>query len=202
MLDRSVVARAFAYAALVVVCACGGRQADVTDPNAPAPVVSPSGPAAPPGSMPVCAAGGVPFQDGAVIGPRADEYDYGVDVDVSCSGKSSGFLRAQAAAPVGYVTLFSTVPPDGFRAQKLRVAGFVKSDAVSGWAGLWARVLDDAGTTLAFQNMAARPIVGTTDWSRYELVVDVPAGASSIYIGLSLDGPGQVWVDGVVVDAP
>lgn len=36
-------------------------------------------------------------------------------------------------------------------------------------------------------------VTGTTDWTYYELVCDIPAGAPYIPIGISLIGTGQVW---------
>jgi hypothetical protein len=58
--------------------------------------------------------------------------------------------------------------------------------------------------TLALDNMQNRPIRGTTDWTRYEVVLDVPAEGVAIAYGTLLEGAGSVWVDDVsleVVDA-
>ena len=47
---------------------------------------------------------------------------------------------------------------------------------------------------LAFDNMAARPIRGTVDWQRYDVVLDVPAEAKAIALGVLLTGTGEVFV--------
>ena len=53
------------------------------------------------------------------------------------------------------------------------------------------------GTTLAFDNMNARPIKGSRDWARYDIVLDVAKEAKSICIGILLQGQGKVWLSGV-----
>jgi len=54
----------------------------------------------------------------------------------------------------------------------------------------------DKGTEpLAFDNMQKRPIIGTTGWQRYYIVLDVPKDATGIAFGILLSGPGQVWLN-------
>lgn len=48
---------------------------------------------------------------------------------------------------------------------------------------------------LAFDNMQNRAIKGTTDWKRYEIVLDVANNATAIAFGLLLGGTGQAWMD-------
>ena len=45
--------------------------------------------------------------------------------------------------------------------------------------------------------MQNRPIKGTSDWTRYEIVLDVPQNAAAIAFGIRLRGKGQVWLDDV-----
>ena len=49
--------------------------------------------------------------------------------------------------------------------------------------------------TLAFDNMQDRAIKGTTDWKKYEIVLDVPENSEMVAFGLLLSGKGQVWMD-------
>jgi hypothetical protein len=42
-----------------------------------------------------------------------------------------------------------------------------------------------------------RSIKGTTDWTRYEIVLDVPANASNLAYGALLVGTGQIWFDDI-----
>ena len=61
--------------------------------------------------------------------------------------------------------------------------------------GLWMRVDGKRSQTLAFDNMQDRPVKGTSAWQNYEVVLDVPAGATGIFFGILLDGPGTVWMN-------
>ncbi|GER88945.1 hypothetical protein KDW_31070 [Dictyobacter vulcani] len=48
--------------------------------------------------------------------------------------------------------------------------------------------------TLDYDNMQNRPIQGTADWQRYQVVLDVPGESLDIAFGLLLQGKGQVWL--------
>jgi hypothetical protein len=80
--------------------------------------------------------------------------------------------------------------------KRVRLTGYLKSKDVKSWAGLWLRV-DQAGSKkpLAFDNMSNRAVKGTTDWKKYEIVLDVPAQASNIAYGALLHATGQIWFD-------
>ena len=44
--------------------------------------------------------------------------------------------------------------------------------------------------------MGSRPVHGTTPWTRYEIVLDVPANSIEIAFGFFLtEGGGKVWGD-------
>ena len=73
----------------------------------------------------------------------------------------------------------------------MRFSGFIKSDQVTVWAGLWLRV-DRAKDVVAFDNMQDRPIKGTQSWQRYDVVLEVPASATQISFGILLNGAGKV----------
>ena len=45
-----------------------------------------------------------------------------------------------------------------------------------------------------------RPIKGTTEWKKYEVVLFVPAEATSISYGVLLDGTGQIWFKDVILE--
>jgi len=59
---------------------------------------------------------------------------------------------------------------------------------------LWMRV-DKNSSAVAFDNMEDRAIKGTSDWQRYEVVLDVPKDATGIAFGILLAGPGTVWLN-------
>ena len=62
--------------------------------------------------------------------------------------------------------------------------------------GLWLRVDQlGSGKSVSFDNMNDRPIKGTTEWTKYEIILDVPSDASLLAFGALISGAGQVWFD-------
>jgi hypothetical protein len=53
---------------------------------------------------------------------------------------------------------------------------------------------------LGFDNMEPRAVKGTTDWTRYEIVLDVPTTAAALAFGVLLAGNGEVWMDDLKFD--
>jgi len=150
-----------------------------------------AGPPAPAGKLPA----GWTHQ-----GDRPAEYESGVDSHGGRAGKACAFIRGRSASPGGFGTLMQTIAADDYRGKRVRFSADVKAKGVASWAGLWMRV-DGAWREgqlppmLAFDNMRGRPIKGTRDWARHEVVLDVAAEASGISFGLLLEGAGQAWMD-------
>jgi hypothetical protein len=88
-----------------------------------------------------------------------------------------------------------TFKADAYRGQRVRLSGYVRSQDVGNWAGLWLRVDGSKNDVLSFDNMQDRAIKGTSDWQKCEIVLDVPEEAQEIAFGLLLAGRGQVWMD-------
>jgi hypothetical protein len=66
----------------------------------------------------------------------------------------------------------------------------MKSEQVKQHAGMWMHVDGPEELVLAFDNMTARPIQGTTGWALYSIVLDVSEQAEAIAFGALLSGPG------------
>ena len=49
--------------------------------------------------------------------------------------------------------------------------------------------------------MQSRPIQGTRDWQKYEIVLDVPDNSLGIAFGFLLVGQGEGWVDDMQLEA-
>ena len=80
------------------------------------------------------------------------------------------------------------------------MSAWVKSEKVVGPSGLWMRVdgpSRDASKPLAADAMQDRGIVGTRDWQKYEIVLDVPTESVEIAFGAHLSGGGTLWIDDV-----
>jgi len=69
---------------------------------------------------------------------------------------------------------------------------------VSNWAGMWLRIdSKEQGKSLGFDNMQDRPIKGSNDWTKCEIILDVPKESATLNFGILLDGTGKVWFDDI-----
>lgn len=132
-----------------------------------------------------------------LAGSKPADYETGLDAHIRYQDAPSAFLKSNTPGlvndGVGFGTLMQSFQAQHYLGKRVRFRGFVKSDAVWGWAGLWMRV-DSGSSAVAFDNMQNRSINGTTDWHRYDVVLDVPKDATSISFGVLLTGPGAVWL--------
>jgi erythromycin esterase len=120
-------------------------------------------------------------------------YAAAIDEEVKHSGERSLRIAFKEAGEFGVAT--GRFPVDAAKGRRLRLIGFVKTDGITeGWAGLWMRVDGPAGV-LAFDNMQQRGITGTTEWTRYEIDLDVAEEATNINFGALLVGNGTAWID-------
>lgn len=102
----------------------------------------------------------------------------------------------------GFGTMMQSFDAGDYARKRVRFSGYVKAREVQEWAGLWMRVdgEGDPPQTLAFDNMKGRPIQGSKDWARYDVVLDVRRDATRIYVGILLHGRGTVWLSGVTFE--
>ncbi len=132
-------------------------------------------------------------------GPNA--YDVALDSETKLSGRSSVRLsRTDAASKHRFGTVVQAIDASRFAGQRLRYAGYIKTEDVSEYAGLWMRIDSRERGTIAFDNMQRRPITGTNDWRRYEIVLDVSSDGAMIHFGALLAGGGVIWIDDLSLD--
>jgi hypothetical protein len=134
-------------------------------------------------------------------GSKPKSYEMGIDKGAGPDGKNAATIKSVDSKVDGFGTLMQTCKPGKYSGKRVRMSGFVKSENVSAWAGLWLRV-DQSGSEqpLSFDNMADRPIKGTTPWTRYEIILDVPDNAARIAFGGLLSGTGQIWFDNMTFE--
>jgi len=128
-------------------------------------------------------------------GSHPQDYDMRIDYAVKHSGCASGLIQSRVPTPSGFGTMMQMFNADSYRSQRLKFSGYLKTEAVETWAGLWMRVDGQENQMLSFDNMQNRSIKGTIDWTQYHIVLDVPENASKIAFGVLLAGVGRVWSD-------
>lgn len=129
-------------------------------------------------------------------GDMVDKYEMGIDVGSGRNGKNAATIKSIDNNIQGFGTLMQNSLPNDLAGHRVKMTGYIKSKDVKGWAGLWLRVDNIAPKeiqTVEFDNMEGRPISGTNDWKKYEIVLDIPVETSHIAFGALLSGTGQIW---------
>jgi hypothetical protein len=133
-----------------------------------------------------------------IRGDQFSSYEIGSDKSVSQDGKNSATIKSVKDTIDGFGTLMQTCMPDKFIGKRVKMTSYIKKENVKGSAGLWLRVDCDTNT-VSFDNMhdgkTDRSIKGTTKWTRYEIVLNVPANSTLLSYGALLSGTGQIWFD-------
>jgi hypothetical protein len=115
-------------------------------------------------------------------------------------GKSSGYIKSINEAPTGFGTLMQMCQANEFRGKRVRLSAYVKAKDIEKWAGVWFRIDGPENKALGFDNMQDRPIKGTNDWKKYEIVLDVPEASVYLAFGILLEGKGQAWIDAIKLE--
>jgi hypothetical protein len=131
-------------------------------------------------------------------------FNYYMNTDTSArTGKASMTIRSVDERREGEGCIYQVVNSGKFNGKRIRMTGYLKSSAITqGWAGLILEIGQPGLTEpVIFDRMSDRKVSGTTGWTKYELVLDVPMDATTITFGLQLNGNGQVWMDDLHLEA-
>jgi hypothetical protein len=132
---------------------------------------------------------------GSIDGQEAYDFFGGVDTVVKHGGDRSVTFFAIDVTKDDHARLAQRFMADRYRGRRVRFSAYMKTNKVNGWAGLWMRIDTVEKVGWAFDDMEDFEVTGTTDWQRYEIVLDVPVEAAAVYLGAHLYGRGQVWLD-------
>ncbi|HET6557569.1 MAG TPA: helix-turn-helix domain-containing protein [Prolixibacteraceae bacterium] len=136
-----------------------------------------------------------------LAGNKPNSYSIGLDKSVYKSGGSSAFLESMDEKIEGFGTLMQTSSAEEYLGKRIKMTAFVKSDKVVDWAGMWFRVdSKESRKSLSFDNMQDRPIKGSNDWTKCEIILDVPEESGTLNYGVLLSGTGKVWFDNITFE--
>jgi hypothetical protein len=113
-----------------------------------------------------------------------------VDDSVAHSGKNSVRIVRDFESAGSFSTISRKIPLS-YSGESLELRGFLSTESVSGFAGLWMRE-DQDGAPVAFDNMQARELKGTTGWTEYSIKLPLRSDAQMLYIGVLVSGTGKV----------
>jgi hypothetical protein len=127
----------------------------------------------------------------------ANNYEATLSADARFEGQYGALVRRvtpnRGQSEFGGLIQVARAAP--WRGQRVLMRAWIKTlQADAG--GMWLRI-DAANTSLAMDNMGNRTIKGTTGWSQYEIVLDVPQEAEYLVYGVLLLGGGVLDIDNV-----
>jgi hypothetical protein len=123
------------------------------------------------------------------------------DDQIVHTGKWSARIERNAASQNSFSTITIGIPVD-FAGNSISLRGYLKTEGVSEFAGLWMREDDEGGANLAFDNMQSRRVGGTTNWTQYSITLPLRPEAKRLFFGVLSAGMGKTWADdlALVVD--
>ena len=133
-------------------------------------------------------------------GSMPDSYEMGPETGNDLNNQNVFKIKSLQSKINGFGTIMKTIKPNAYLGKTVKMTGYVKSENVKSWAGLWMRVDYYTAAVLAFDNMQRRAIKRTTDWTKYEVVLFVPLEATSISFGVLLQGTGKIWFKDVTLE--
>lgn len=113
------------------------------------------------------------------------------------SGHGAARLERSSDSPREFSTITKRLPVD-FDGEWIELRGYLRTDGVSEFAGLWLRQ-DGPGGVLQFDNMRDRGVRGTTEWTEYAVRLPLDQEARELYFGVLLVGTGKAWTDDLVL---
>ena len=109
------------------------------------------------------------------------------------AGEAALKIKRDEESPDSFSTASLNLPID-FSGESIELSGYLRTEEVEGFAGLWLRQDGESGT-LEIDNMAAQDLNGTTPWTQYSVRLPLNPEARTIYFGVLLSGEGTTWAD-------
>ncbi|HEY0957560.1 MAG TPA: hypothetical protein VGE36_22605 [Roseateles sp.] len=92
----------------------------------------------------------------------------------------------------GFATLMQQIGSADYAGKRVRLSAQVRGEKLAAWGGLWMRADSGQRPGTAFDNMNDRPLRASFGWQQAEVVLDIPADASTLSFGFLLEGGGQL----------
>lgn len=125
----------------------------------------------------------------------SENYVVSIDTTISQNGNYSAVIEYSGGSTNFKAWAYHI--PAKYQGTEIRLTGYIKTENVSaGYAGLWMRI----DPRVAFDNMNNRGVIGTTDWEKYEIELELnPSNAKQIVVGGLLVGKGKMWIDNLQI---
>lgn len=125
------------------------------------------------------------------------QYRISKNSDFVHGGQNACLIESTAASDT-FNGIVQSITASKYLGKRILLSAYIKSDNIKGRGAIWMRADSDSGI-VSFDNMSLgkldKSVKGTTDWKRYDIVLDIPVNAQDIHIGAFLSGSGKMWLD-------
>ena len=116
-----------------------------------------------------------------------------LDGETVHGGKWAARITRTPSDANGFSGLSRMLPME-FKGERIEMRGYIKTENVSDFVGMWMRE-DGEGGSVAFDNMQSKQLKGTHDWAEYSIALPVKAEGRQLFFGVFVAGTGTAWVD-------
>ncbi len=120
------------------------------------------------------------------------EFAAGIDPNGPQPGVPALSLECMAPSTKRSALVSQRVRADAYIGQRYRFSALVKTENAEAAAGIG--IMENAANGQRVWNCLSNPVPGTTDWKRYEYVLDIVPTSTTLEFGALLDGRGKVEV--------
>jgi C-terminal processing protease CtpA/Prc len=114
-----------------------------------------------------------------------------IDSIIAKTGNYSTVIESNGNLPISKILFFTL--PENYDGKQITLSGYIKTEnEMDSYAGLYMII----NPFIAFDNMQSNSIKGTTDWTKYEITLNMyPSCTENVNVGGYLIGKGKVWFD-------
>jgi hypothetical protein len=137
-------------------------------------------------------------------GSAPRNYDLRSDRDQVWSGAASALLKSHEKniSPLLGGSLMQTTIAEPYIGKRVELSAYLRAeDTRAGTVFLWFRAVDANNILLVSENTRASAPKVTEEWTRYNIVADVPWSATEVGYGVTLLGKGALWIDDAKIEA-
>lgn len=117
-------------------------------------------------------------------------YEFALD-DSAIDGKRS--MRVKRLQQQIWGQVEQNIPADDLIGKTVEFTVKARGEAV-GKRGFRVGLGGFAGSTM-LQHVKSERVIGTSDWHKYTLRIEVPEGSTQVMVGVTLDDEGTIWLD-------
>lgn len=130
-----------------------------------------------------------------LAGSAPSKYEIGTEYNNEKKGNVAYLKSTEKNIKNEFGTIMQSFTPEIYHGKNIKLTAYIKSSNIKDWAGMWMRIDGPNKETLGFDNMQNRPIIGSNDWTKYEIIMKIPVEAINISYGVLISETGEILID-------